>query len=100
MTAAFGLGLLVIVAFLISRKKANSWKQRASGVLIWTLLWVVIMFLLIGISLLGDCPEYINANWPDTACSDRKEIARPIILYGGPIVWLGMTIFLLRRWSR
>ena len=72
-------------------------RRSIVSVLLWTLLWIAIMLLVVGVTLLGDCPEYIYSNWPNTVCSDRKDLLRPIVLIGGVLVWLAVTLFLVRR---
>ncbi len=72
---------------------------RVLSVGVWTVCWLVLMFLAMSVGLLGDCPEYINANWPNHACSDHKDIVRYVIFIGGPLIWLVVTALLFRRRS-
>jgi hypothetical protein len=71
--------------------------SRIVPVIFWTLLWFFIMFLVVSLTLLGDCPEYINSNWPNAVCSDRKDLLRPIVFIGGPLLWLVVTVLIVRR---
>jgi hypothetical protein len=98
MAAAVGLGLLLLLAFLLLLGRQNS--SRVGTAFIWTALWILVMSLMMGLFFLGDCMENIDPNWPDTSCSVTADIARPLILLGGPTIWLGVLIFLFRSRSR
>ena len=99
MVFSFSLLLLLLVAgaFVFSRGRGRSWKDVVVLTVLWTAVWFALMFLVIAVSLLGECPEYIHSNWPDTLCSDRKDMVRPLILIGGPLLWLAVTFLIFWR---